>query len=421
MARFNNVPWLPRWTEPIYSETSVLRKLYHICIQQPHEEYEQILNHAIVPGFYRGVSADAYVYAAKYLAESSATLSITFTKNGSGTPVHRADTKEALLYEKLNPVYFLDAGTLYLKNLDLEAFSTTLTSSYVLNLSSIASAIQEDSLLVVENLYNDRWYIDASSQSFTGTGLSFYQDLGSYLVYYKSLDTRARIVSGLDFISINGLKVSVFDTHIYNIWDEYAMLMSIRRNQYESNSKLKKRCQQLSYISNEAGRISSALHRTTHFYWGTGATLTFSASTWSYVYTPDLTPQLIYAEAPRLISDGRFVVSNVPVPSSIQIWRLGRAIDSTDYILSGSFITPLPSTFVHKDNELYAIYSAQNYSFGYNSSGYIQYLIPHSNINKLVWGFASSGTVITNTTKRIKNWRWNVDLGILSGQAYFDF
>lgn len=374
----------------------------------------------MVPGFYRGVSMDAYVYAAITPINPLSIPVLTFVKSGVVLPIKRADTKSAFLYEKIEPVYFQDQNQLLFKNLDVEYFSTSLGTSYTFDLSSIASYIQEDTFFAVKNSYADIHYIDYSSSVFTSTGLKVYQDQGYFLIYYKNTDSRTRLLAGQDYITVDGKIVSLYETHVRNLWDEYAWLMGIKRNLHESNSRLKKRCQQLSYLADESARISAALHRTAHFYWGTGSSITFTASTWNRVYIPDLKPKFKYIET--LYKDGnQFVFKAPPTASSLQVWNRGRALDSTEYTLSGSYLTLNPTGLLTSPKDIRAFYAGTFYSYNYNSSGYIQSITPYNSVNYLLLGFTSSGATVTNSTKRIKEWRWNTETGLLVGTAYFDF
>lgn len=416
--RWIPIDWIPRWMDPNYDKDSTLRKLYFLGIVYWANEMERQLHDNLVPQFFGEIGGDRQAWIVQYHYPKNYIPHVVLVTNSSSSLAFK-DSVGSLLYEKKLPVYCRDDNYLYFKNLDSVCVSVTSVTG-ILTYAALASSIVEDSQIIVENEWGDCFYFDQYDQRVnlaSGTIDIGYE--GTFRVWYKSLNSFNKLSNGQYYITIDDERYRISPYYFKNTWDEYAALKNITRRDTESNLHLKARCHYRSLSKRIEEKISASLGQCQIIMWNTQDTLSLSGSGNQSFNFLDFNGSFYVEETP--IKDGaNFLLSYVP-SGYVQLFLNGRKLETDTYSVSGSRI--VPSTL--NTNLLNATEGALKVTYKHviydTSSRTTSSLEAIDEIKKPVVGIISKKVRVSNTQKKIDIWRWNQELGKLTGLAGFDF
>jgi hypothetical protein len=416
--RYTYFRWAPRWIEAHYNTTSTLRLMYFLSLAYPNDFMKQVLLDTVAPSFYASVIQDRNVYIAKYTHPENHIPVVQAVVGGiTSTILPKADLG-TILYEKVKPVYCFQDSVIYVKNLDVREVSLFTDDYGITDLTSTFAAEPptEDSFIIAENFYGDQFIYSQLSQVYNSTTKKLsLPTAGPYKIYYISETRFSGLKDGSNYITVGGDVVPIKPLFLSNVWDEYAKLKNISRRDGESNTNLKAKCQFLSLSRTAEQRISSSLGQAQAFIWNPTVPLTLTGSGIVSVNCLALERD-IYIKNEIPYKDGNnFVLSRRP-EGDIQLFYNTTKVDPNSYTVSGSFIIPNSETLKGVVEESirvdyrHRIYSTES-----------ETLQSYNETNQPVIGLMTKNVKINNASKKIKEWRWNQELGQLSGTAGFDF
>lgn len=420
-SRYFPMNWVPRWCEANFNTSSVLRKIYFLSLYNPIDTTKQLLKDNIVPVFYGDLKADRYLFTAKYHYPKTYIPHIVLWTSGSASSavVLKANTKGDLLYETINPIYFFDGSNLLFKNLDIKSVAVTATSGF-LNLASTLSSfpIDSDSPFIVSNAWFDQHIVDQTSELyFSASGRIYVNYNGSYTVYYRSTLLNTLLQNQTSFIRIDNETIPIKLIYDKNIWDTAAENFSLKRNKWETNLQLKARIQHISIAKRPNQRIAASLGQTMGLTWYTsGAAVSVSA--YNDFEIQDYS-RSIYVEEIATRDNTNYVLSYSPT-GHVQVFLNGLKVHESAYVVSGSFIIPQSPLLQNTTSPLYVTYKHKNIA---DRSLTTTSLVTTEPDGLLYRGILVDDVIVANTTKKPKqaDWKWNRELGLLKGDADFDF
>lgn len=425
-SQWSTFDWAPRWMEPYYDTTSILRKLYNLAIINPQESIKDIGNTYVTPKFYGTISSTRLIWRAKYNKTTNHIPAISIVisdANAVSGSIRLVETYGQFLYERFYPVAYYDSvrtNTLLLKNISLVRIGNVagqgrIELGYIFDLYPIL----EDSLITLIDPWGDTYYYDQNDPRFDGRGI--YVEKGGYFsVQYTSKTFVNQFIAGTAYITIDGERVFVTPVDARNTWDEYGDLLGITRSPRETNKSLKFRAQQLSFLEDPEARISAIFGQSKYVFWDTHISSVNIATTGATSATFIDTPQYIYiTEQPE--KDGNyFRLSYVP-DSYVQLFIGNKSVINTTYSVSGGWIVPLDSDTL--DNLSPGTVTAQYITkqFSFTESGNFITDFSTENIRRdLVTVILGRNIKIEAIPKKINEWRWNKENGVISGEAIFD-
>ncbi len=417
--------WIPRWMEPHYDLQSYMRKWYFLSCYYPRHDMQRVLYDNIVPQFHGEVIADRLGYIAKYHYPKTYIPHVICHVGRIATTVTHKDTMGSFLFEKTVPVYTRDNDKLLFKNLAVRSVILS-SSSGVIDLSTtfLEEAIADDSIIVVKNYYGDLLYFDQSDQRYDPDTKTLYVSYdGSYTIYYLSELRVDNFRTGKHYITVDGERVDIKPHYFRNTWDEYAWLKSLKRKDTESNLKLKGRCQHVSLSKTAEQKISSSLGQTYAFMWDTASAINVTSVSTGITGARlsivgerllDLPKYLYIQEFPYKVGTN-YLLSHKP-SGYIQVFLDTVKVESDNYTVSGSYIIPNSNSLKNAPvGSVRVHYKHTNITFdGVSLTAYDDYSDP-------AIGILTKNVRISNAVKKKLEWRWNQELGQLSGLADFDF
>jgi len=413
--RINTMEWLPRWMEPYYTNGFYRQFHYLALVSQREELFEK--TRSLVPKFYGLTSSNRLCFVAKYKPKNILANDIVVNHSGVEIGVTQKDSFGSFLAEDKDPVYYLDSGSIYLKNIANHTYLAYSASAYVSLATAVASGIVEDSYILIENSLGDRVRLDQddilaqSNQIYTG------DDQVEYLINYECQDRYLKLLADTSYVLVNSERVSLIPINYPNDWDSYAKLFQLNRNKRESNLKLKARCQYQSLANKPQERIASALGKGAIYYWDTTTSLNLNSSGFYTIQLPELPEYLNIKENP-IKYNNQFLLTSA-VASSLTLILNGRVLPSEAYSVTGNVITPLTSSLLNSnENVLEANYRIKTYTKTLNSSGQVTANQTELRENFLV--FTTKNVKIINKTDKIKSPKWNVGAEQVGESAIFE-
>lgn len=414
--------WAPRWMDAYYNDGSLLKNMYFQGIAYPQDQLQQIIADTLYPKFWGKLGQCRALFATKYFWPKGYIPVIHFVgPTGTGQVVFK-DNIGTLLYEKVDYVYTVFEGKIILKNLPRVIHPTHTTASGTIDCQAevVDDPPMEDSLFILENSFGDRVYIDQTDWRYNN-GVIDIGIQGNFQLYWMSQSTYTQILSGDYYLLIDGKKASLHEYFVDNVWDSYAFLHSIERQNHETNLSLGEKCRQLSVSQEFAQRLGAALGTSQFFRWGTAAGSTFSLSGSGAIDFELIDSPLFHyiSEAPFKNGDN-WVLSWVP-ESYVQVFLNDRKVETSSFIVSGNVLVSVSNTLKQADFGQVTV-SYKTLMFTSTTSGDLVTQLTSNHVNnKSVLGVYSTNLKVTSSSKRIETFRWNKSLGLLSGTADFDF
>lgn len=420
--RYMPMNWVPRWFEAYYNTDSILRKWYFLGLYYYSDLMKEIIRDQIVPHFFGQIWEDRYLLVAHYHYPLTYIphVSVFTSGNAASATVRCTDSSGSMLYEFTDPVYYRGDTNLYLKNLDVRSVSACAISGAI-NLTTFFSqeAIDDDSPIFIENQYGDFSFIDQfSTRYIPASSIVLVPYDGLYTIYYRSVPRLESFITGNSYITIDGLAVDVHVHYTDNIWDNFAQLENLTRNKFESNRRLKARCQFMTIAKFPNQRIAASLGQAVGINWYTSGSAV-SGSSFNDWQFQGYTSRFYFTETP--IKSGNNYVLSYPPTGYVQAFLNGNLICDDSFTVSGSYIisnTPLLAQSTA--GNLSVTYKTQVMrDREYPETGNIVAILPDGLQYRGI--LIKDSVFVTNTTKRINSneWLWNSNLGLLGGLAGF--
>ena len=276
--RFLTIDILPRWINAYNDKTSSYRKLINSLTTYPQFFIGSTINYSIIPSWFGTTDQEKFIYYTNY-GKSDQPVRIEY----NGDTVRSVDNGETALSAK-DLCYTFKFNELHLYNLHyVNALATAL--NFELDLSSFNSTepISTDSPIILYNTYGDPIKYTYSNLS-TGYILRVQYD-GPYTVRYISQNSINALSSG-GIVTIDDISYNISRIRIDNYWDYLANLYGLNRRDIDSNYKLKRGIQALSFATKTDAMISSHLGCADIVYWNTynnNTTLSLSGSGYNLV------------------------------------------------------------------------------------------------------------------------------------------
>ena len=337
--RYTYINWIPRWMSATSVVTSTLREFYFDTIISPKEDLKFELER-VKPQFFGTASTPRRAYAAKYLSTLNYTPTITLNLPGSSFEIEYRESLACLLDEKTNFCYALDPSTssIYFRNLAIVS-NVARSSSGVLDFSYLFSINPPiaDSLIVLVNYYKDVFYIQPEDPRWNGNQLNLGWEAGFY-VYYESQRIYDQILNGLASVTIGNQTVPILPYFFADQWDVYSNLNDYKRKYWETNSSVRNKNQQLSFLSKADQRIASMLGRGSSVIWDTTKSYVFPLTGSVSYSVPQLSRIEYVTESPVRVGSN-LLLSRTP-DNYVQLIYKGVPIDPLSFVVSGSWIIP---------------------------------------------------------------------------------
>jgi hypothetical protein len=410
---------------PHYDEDSYMRKWYTSSFVVYKQEMMDLLLGEIVPSFYGKTTQPRVTYSAKYAYDNhhvpqiSVSINNMPAENVTPTSSVKATSIGGLIYNRAEYVWAPYKNNMVFANLGRVRFLVTALSGQI-DISDLLAQYPavEDSEFILENLNGDQIHLVQDSAHFRDD-IIYVGKNGYYYVKWISQAVHDELIAGSNYILINEHPVNVVPFYLKNVWDEYANHRNLVRQFGESNLSLKKKCQQASILRKAEETISIALGRGQLYLWNTTNQLNFSGSG---VVSLDVfnTLQTAYIAESDVAkdSDGNYRLLYEP-SDYVQLFHNSMPVDPESYTVSGSVIIPGTIRLQYAEpGSIKANYATELYSVT-RDSDYVSTLTRSAcGMESLIVGFTRD-VKITNVTKKIKEWRWNEEKGVLAGLAEF--
>lgn len=412
-----SVDWLPSWMDPYYQASSSLRLLYHSALNYQSNLLLEFAQNNLQGSFFGIEGQPRQCWIAKNVRRVPHTPQFVITTNTAyslDTSVWEADSLGSFLYEPVTPVYYRDeeTDTLYLRNLSIVKFPVQTTSGY-LDLSGPYSLHTKvsDSPVWIFNAWGDLQIVDPTSARWKDSSKIRENNEGSYLVLYSSQELTDSFTTNDSYVTLDGAQIDLISYDYPNVWDNFAHNLGLTRLEGESNTQLKRRCQQYSLSTKLENRISAILNNAILGQWDTTQTLNFTGSGILQFesYLQQTSGQNVFddlqiiTEQPKLYQE-HIYLSQFP-SGLVQSTYMGRyVLPSTQTITENE----LTATGIQVDvpQQLNLTYKVQLYTK--NVSGdFVTTIVPQAINPQSSYFVASRNVKISNASKRIKIWRWN--------------
>lgn len=405
MYVFRDTPttWAPRWMASNYG-SSTANKIYYLGVIYYRLLMQKHLDNTTIPHFYSELKEPRSLYSVTY-DKKGLCYSV---RAGSSFAITKKDTKGSLLYEHVDPVYFLDGSKYYFKNIDIASTAVTALSGFI-PVSGILSDLDPDSPFILKDSNNDIFVIDQHSDEYLpASGLLRVVANDEYTLYYSSLDRISKFKSGEYYVTIDSQPLVVTLEPLHNSLDEWSLIHGFERKPFETNASLKQKNQHLAIAKSTSERISVMLKASSGFWWGTASALSIGTNEARCL---DFPYYQYIEEQPVKYSASTFILAAEPTVD-IQVLVDGKT--NTEYSVSGSVLT-----FTSRDPQPEAVKIKYKHTRVEETTS----LTVVDDTNLPVIGILCNRVIVSQNSKAIKDmeWKWNKEMGVLTGNAEFDF
>lgn len=407
-----NLPldYFPRWFEGYYNPDSGLRKLYWSVSVTPMLSTLDYINRESNASFYgpENQTRSAFVGLLNSTVDQAipiATLHCNWTTSATGIMV--ASDYGTFLYQHCWPILFNSESGVLFKNLEMCEHVVTATNGYI-DLTPLYSQHTRipDSPIIVLNAWGDQQLILNQSERLTDTQL--FIDDGLYVVRYLSVENHQLLQQATAYVTVNQNQIVLHKTDLYNSWDDLASLHGIVRLANEDNVNLKRRIQHMTLANQLTTQLAAHLDTAIAYQWATDSTLSFTSSGVTAVDILNYRKNLPVLEQLYKVANDWVPTFNM-VPNLLNIFYNDTYVSQTAYTATSTAITPnIDTTMYLADNTLAvrANYIHQRYQVN-RIGDYIDSLNPTDVRGDARLLVAATKIKVTNSTTKIKNWRWN--------------
>lgn len=417
-------PWLPRWFNAWTDQDSTLRNLQWASTGYWAQDLSQQTGDYYQAHFWGAECTPHTAYVSNY--QWSKKYVPTCTLAGSlvryqtpTTLVYAADTLGSFLYEAKNPVMYVDEnGVLWFRNLANVQTTIQAVSGYLDITPVVADTRIPDTPLIITNQWGDDQYVDNVSYSLAGNRLFVGENL-VYTVTWTSSALHSTWLSGTSYVTVDGVKLSLSDYSIPNVWDARAGVLGIVRRERETNVSVKRKIQHISFCSKPEIMISAALGQSVSWYWNPTNTLNLQGSSITAIEIPEYDDYEYRTET--LVQDGSVFRSlYIPASGLTQVYFNQLLVPSSEYAVTGGVFMPLVSRL--KDagqGSVYANYKVLHFTTSV-SGYYVMSVVPGNSMPQSVYAFGSRKVKVQNKSKRVRVWKWNSESPTNRGAATFE-
>lgn len=415
--------WAPRWMDAYYSDSSVTQKWFYHTLYVPGRQFLDYANRNIVPKFFGDTGQSRLIYRVQYslATRTLPDISLNITDSHAVTgQVKIARTFKEFLFEEIEPIALFRADEILLRNIAAVRFYDEYSAGvlYISHFLATHPAV-EDTQFVLTDPWDEQVIVDQNSQAFLEdrilTTLS-----GPYDVAYLSQAVHDAFVLGHNTISVGDEVRTVSQDSVENVWDEYIGLMGYHRRPTEGNETIKFKAQQLSFARSPAMRIAAMMGRARWAFWDTlASSLSLAGSAATTVEVTEIPEWVPIREVP-VRDEGKLALTAEPRSNFVQIFVQNQNINPRTYSINGSAITPSGGLLSSIDpSQIRIHYPVQIWSKT-TSGNFVTGLTTHHLIRDPYWVLVGSDVLVSDSIKKIKEWKWDREYGVLSGLAEFE-